>query len=150
HDRARIARVGKRGHPRAQSFLDSVTRRVEQGVRIEHVASRGGETEDPAAKVEGLEEAAHRGELEVRVRVDGTGKQKDVAEVMVVARWRLFDWTDEGDASTVHRDDTVAHRLGGDGHDPARAVSDHAGKDMSFREVRPMFDPCQSRDCSMS
>ena len=84
------------------------------------------------------------------MRVDETGKQQHVAEVVVVTGRSFLVWTDERDAIAVDGDDTVAHRLGDNGHDPARAISDHATKDMSFRPVRPKFDPCQSRDCSMN
>jgi hypothetical protein len=62
------------------------------------------------------------------VRVDEPRQQEHVAQVVVVAGRRFFRRTDERDAIAVYGDDTVAHRLGGDGHDPARAISDHAGK----------------------
>ena len=80
---ARVAGVGEGRDAGAQSLLDAEPRRVEQVVVREHGAARVREPEDPLAEGETVEKAAHRGELEVAVRVDETGQEQRVAEIDV-------------------------------------------------------------------
>src|SRR4029079_6013604 len=95
---AGIAGVGEGGNTVAETLGDTITRRVEEHVPRENGALRARETKDPGAEVEILEKAAHRGELEVGVRIDEPRKQDRVSKVDRAARRRGRRGTDVGDA----------------------------------------------------
>src|SRR5206468_2173610 len=104
HGDAKGTRVAIRRDAGQQALLDAGTRRVEQSVLIEDRGTSRVESKNPAPEVEILEEAAHRRELEVAVRVDETGKQHDLAQVFIRSGRRFVARADIRNAPVVHGD----------------------------------------------
>ena len=109
-----------------QPFGDSGARRVDERFRCERLAARACEAEDPRAETQVLEKPTHHGELEVRVRVDEPGQERDIAEVDVGASGRTAPFADVRNPPVVLHDRTVLDRRTGDRQHPSRVVPDHA------------------------
>src|SRR5206468_7396825 len=66
---AGITRIGIRRDARGNSLFDARARRVEEHFGREYRPLRGCESQNPSTKIEILEKAPHRRELEVTMRV---------------------------------------------------------------------------------
>ena len=110
----RFGRVSVGGDAVRQRFDESKARRIEERMGVEAVASRERECAQPVAKIEPFEKAAHRGEFEMRVRVDQPRDQDRVAECddmrggECVAE--VCGTTDGGDARVFDKDDAFVNR----------------------------------------
>ncbi len=124
---ARVVRVGVRRNPGQQPFGDTEACGVDERFRRERLTARAREAEDPRAEVEVLQKPAHHGELEMRVRVDEPGHERDVAEVDVGAVGRTAPFADVRDAPVVLDHRTVRDRRTGDRQHPPCVVPDHVG-----------------------
>jgi hypothetical protein len=126
HRCARGGGVGERRHPRREPLGHAEPRGVEQHLGGEHRRARAGERAHPVEEGELLEEAAHRRELEVRVRVHEPGEQQRVAELHVVAGRGRVSRAHVPDRPTVHRHRPVLDGRRRDRQHPPGVVADHA------------------------
>src|SRR5438876_332001 len=83
HHDAAGAGVGVGGDARLESLDYAEFCRIEELCVVENLVAALAELVDPIGEVEILEETAHRGELEMRVRVDQSGQENRVAQIVI-------------------------------------------------------------------
>ena len=126
HDPARAC-IGVSGDSRLDSFDNAKARGIEQRFPIHDLVPALAQPVDPLCEPTVLEKAAHRGELEVGMRVDQTGEQDRFAEVVVVTRRRGGAWANVGDHSVGLDDGSVLYRRLGDWKHPTRVIAHQRG-----------------------
>src|SRR5205085_663015 len=121
------AGVGVSGNSCFESLDYSESRRVAQPGRIEDLVTALTQLVDPLGEVEVLEEAAHRGQLEMGVSIYEAGQQDRVAEVVVVPCWCAGSGANVGDFAVALDDGSVLDRRLGDWEHPARVIAHQRG-----------------------
>src|SRR6185369_2751363 len=82
---------------------------------------------DPLRELTVLEEAAHRGQLEMGVGVYQPREKNGLAKLVVLSRWCTGARANVGDPAVVLDDGSVLDRRLGDGEHPTRVVAHQRG-----------------------
>src|SRR5687767_5828747 len=127
HCHAAGAGVGISGDAGLEPFHDSEARGIEQRASVHDLVPALAQLINPLYEMTILEEAAHRGELEVSVGVDEAREKNRLAEVVVVTAWRGGARSYVCDQSVALDDGSVLYRRLGDGKHPARVIAHQRG-----------------------
>jgi len=136
HHQTSRARIGVSGDSSVETFDDSVSRRVEEHLFGERFLPAAPQLVYPVVEAEILEKSAHRGELEMGMRVDDPRKQHALAEVVILAGRRGVNWSDVLNHAAIFHDATVLDRRARHRNDPPREVALHRGRGCSGLSMR--------------
>ena len=125
--------IGERRGSCCDSLCDAEQRCVEE-LRVAELSGGGGERAHPLEERKASEQAAHRSEIEMRVRVHQAWREERVAQLFVAAAgstWRVYTLTYPDDAIVLSDDAAIRNRWRGHRNHPARVPADarrHQGK----------------------
>ena len=141
HHDAAGAGVGKRRDAGLDALDDAEASGIEQRFRVHDLVPALAQLVDPRRELTILEKTAHRGQLEVRMCVDETGKQDGFAEIVVFTCRRTGARPNVGDQSAALDDGSILYRRLGDGEHPTRVIAhQRGGRPAGIRSVRRLAE----------